>query len=72
MNAAGLTDRGNLLNSAEDLFDRMFAINTRAPFFLMQAAAKIMIREKTEGAIVNIGSASAMAGVRTRAVACGS
>src|SRR5205807_2296229 len=34
VNAAGLTDRGNLLNSSEELFDRMFAVNVRAPFFL--------------------------------------
>ncbi len=62
VNAAGLTDRGNLLNTTEDLFDRMIAINTRAPFFLMQDVAKIMIREGTQGTMVNIGSASAMAG----------
>lgn len=62
VNAAGLTDRGNILNTSPDLFDRMFAINTRAPFFLMQDAAKIMIREGTEGRIVNIGSMSEQAG----------
>jgi len=62
VNAAGLTDRGNLLNTSEDLFDRMFAVNTRAPFFLMQDATKIMIREGIEGSIVNIGSTSALAG----------
>ena len=31
-----MTDRGNLLDTSEDLFDRMFAVNVRAPFFLMQ------------------------------------
>lgn len=62
VNAAGLTDRGNLLNTSEELFDRMFAINTRAPFFLMQDVAKLMIRDGIEGAIINIGSTSAMAG----------
>ena len=45
VNAAGLTDRGNLLNTSEELFDRMFAVNTKAPFFLMQGAVKLMIRE---------------------------
>lgn len=62
VNAAGLTDRGNLLNTSEELFDQMFAVNTKAPFFLMQDTAKIMIREAVEGTMVNIGSASAMAG----------
>lgn len=62
VNAAGLTDRGNLLNSSPELFDRMFAINVRAPFFLMQDAVKIMIREGIQGGIVNIGSTSERAG----------
>lgn len=62
VNAAGMTDRGNLLNTSEELYDRMMAINTRAPFFLMQEAVKVMIREGVQGTIVNIGSTSAHAG----------
>lgn len=62
VNAAGLTERGNLLNTTPELFDRMFAVNVRAPFFLMQDAVNIMEREGVEGRIVNIGSASQHAG----------
>lgn len=62
VNAAGLTDRGNLLNTTPELFDRMFAVNTRAPFFLMQDAVGVMEREGIEGRIVNIGSTSEHAG----------
>jgi NAD(P)-dependent dehydrogenase (short-subunit alcohol dehydrogenase family) len=62
VNSAGLTDRGNMLNTTPDLFDRMFAVNTRAPFFLIQDAAKVMIRDGVEGRIVNIGSMSGLAG----------
>ncbi|MGE8106195.1 SDR family oxidoreductase [Allorhizobium sp. NPDC080224] len=62
VNSAGLTDRGNMLNTTPDLFDRMFAVNTRAPFFLIQDAAKVMIREGIEGRVVNIGSMSGLAG----------
>lgn len=62
VNAAGLTDRGNILDTSPELFDRMFAVNTRAPFFLIQDAAKVMIREGIEGRIVNIGSMSEHAG----------
>lgn len=62
VNAAGLTDRGNMLNSTPDLFDRMMAVNVRAPFFLIQDAAKVMIREGIEGRVVNIGSMSGRAG----------
>lgn len=62
VNAAGLTDRGNMLNTTPELFDRMFAVNTRAPFFLIQDAAKVMIREGIEGRVVNIGSMSGLTG----------
>lgn len=62
VNAAGLTDRGNLLNTTPELYDRIFAVNTRAPFFLMQDAVRLMEREGVEGTIVNIGSTSEHAG----------
>jgi NAD(P)-dependent dehydrogenase (short-subunit alcohol dehydrogenase family) len=62
INVAALTDRGTILDTSPELFDRMFAVNVRAPFFLMQDAAKIMRREKTRGTIVNILSMSAHGG----------
>lgn len=72
VNAAGLTDRGTILDTDPDLFDRIFAVNVRAPFFLMQEALKIMLREKIEGSIVNISSMSAMAGQPFIAAYCSS
>ena len=62
VNAAGLTDRGDILNTDEALFDQMMAVNARAPFFLMQDSIRIMLREKIKGSIVNIGSISAQTG----------
>ncbi|MGI9524913.1 MAG: SDR family oxidoreductase [Hyphomicrobiaceae bacterium] len=62
VNAAGITDRGDILNTSPDLFDCMMAVNVRGPYFLMQDTAKVMIREGIEGAMVNIGSTSALAG----------
>jgi NAD(P)-dependent dehydrogenase (short-subunit alcohol dehydrogenase family) len=62
VNVAALTDRGSIISTSPELFDRMFAINVRAPFFLMQDAAKIMRREKVEGAMINILSMSAHGG----------
>ena len=62
VNAAAITDRGTILDTSPELFDRMFAINVRAPFFLMQEAVSVMRREQIAGNIVNIGSMSAMAG----------
>ncbi|MCB1882694.1 MAG: SDR family oxidoreductase [Geminicoccaceae bacterium] len=62
VNAAGLTDRGTILDTSVELYDRMFAVNARAPFFLMQAAAKVMRREGVAGTIVNVLSMSAHGG----------
>ncbi len=72
VNAAGITDRGTLIDTSPDLFDKMFAVNVRAPFFLMQDAAKIMIREGIQGAMVNILSMSAHGGQPFIIAYCGS
>jgi NAD(P)-dependent dehydrogenase (short-subunit alcohol dehydrogenase family) len=61
-NVAGLTDRGSIFDTTLDLWDRMFAVNVRAPFALMQGVIKLMEREKIEGAIVNISSVNAHVG----------
>ena len=64
VNAAGNTDRGTILDTTPETFDTLFAVNTRAPFFLIQGAVKVMRRESTHGAVVNISSMSAMGGAR--------
>ena len=61
-NVAAITDRGTIWDTSPELFDRMFAVNVRAPFFLMQDAAKVMKREKIKGTIVNIISMSGHGG----------
>ena len=62
VNAAAVTDRGTILDTSPELFDAMFAVNVRAPFFLIQDAAKLMRRDRVAGAIVNIQSMSAHGG----------
>ena len=62
VNAAAITDRGTLVDTSPELFDAMFDVNVRAPFFLMQDAAKLMIRKKIEGTMVNILSMAAHGG----------
>lgn len=62
VNCAGMSDRGTILDTSPELFDRLFATNVRAPFFLMQEAMKLMMTAKTEGAIVNIQSIVAHGG----------
>jgi NAD(P)-dependent dehydrogenase (short-subunit alcohol dehydrogenase family) len=62
INAAGTTERGNLMNTTVEGFDKQFAINARAPFLMSQVVAKSMIDRKGRGAIVNIGSIAAKGG----------
>src|SRR5262249_4822952 len=62
VNSAGITDRGSIWDTPVSLFDTMFAVNVRAPFFLMQHSLHIMKREKIEGSIINIISMSGHGG----------
>jgi NAD(P)-dependent dehydrogenase (short-subunit alcohol dehydrogenase family) len=62
VNSAGLTDRGTLLDTSPELFDRHIAINLRGPFFLMQAAVRDMVGRAAPGSIVNIISSSELGG----------
>ncbi len=61
-NCAGNPERDTIWDSTPELFDRMFAVNARAPYFLMQGAAQIMRRENIQGTIVNVISISSHGG----------
>jgi NAD(P)-dependent dehydrogenase (short-subunit alcohol dehydrogenase family) len=54
VNAAGLSDRGSVAGSDIALFDQLFAVNTRAPMFLMQGLIRHLKERKSPGSIVNI------------------
>ena len=62
INCAAQTDRGTILNTSPKLWDSIFATNVRAPFFLMQGVAKIMLREKTKGVITSVLSIQSYGG----------
>jgi NAD(P)-dependent dehydrogenase (short-subunit alcohol dehydrogenase family) len=62
VNAAALTDRGDIFDTTEERYNEIFDVNVRAPFFLIQEAVRIMRREKISGAIVNIQSMSGHGG----------
>jgi NAD(P)-dependent dehydrogenase (short-subunit alcohol dehydrogenase family) len=68
INNAGITSPGrtDLLDLTEESWDAVFAINLKGPFFLAQAAARVMIEQRTRdsqaaGKIINISSISAYA-----------
>ncbi len=62
VNAAGLSSRGTLKSTTVELWDRLFNINARAPFILMQDVVTIMRREGIKGSIVNIITMGAYGG----------
>ena len=62
VNAAGDTDRGTIFDTSPALYERIMAVNLRAPFFLIQDAADLMRRQDIPGAVVNIQSMSAHGG----------
>lgn len=68
VNAAGLTDRASFTDATLDDWASLFAVNARAPFFLMQAAIADMKKRGQGGAIVNILSINAHCGTPELAV----
>ena len=62
VNAAACTERGTLEDTSAEHWDKIMAINLRAPFLLIQGAVRIMQREANGGSIVNIQSMSAHGG----------
>jgi NAD(P)-dependent dehydrogenase (short-subunit alcohol dehydrogenase family) len=62
VNVAAKTTRATLFDDTPEHFDAMFALNTKAPYFLIQAAAKLMIETGATGSIVNVGSTSGHGG----------
>jgi len=60
INNAGVYPRtGVLINLDDAEFDRIMAVNVRAPFIVTKHMARLMIAQKVEGAFVNIGSGAA-------------
>lgn len=58
-NAAAVT-RSNLSNTDVALFDRLMAVNVRAPLLLIQAAVPYL--KQTQGCVLNIGSLNGYCG----------
>lgn len=52
--AGALTDRGSILDTTPEIFDRMFAANTRGPFFAIQRVAQLARAGGHPASIVNI------------------
>lgn len=68
VNSAALTDRGSLAEADLRLWERLFAVNARAPFFLMQRIVNHLRSRGAPGSIVNILSVHARGGAPEPAV----
>ncbi len=64
VNNAASTSRASIESATTAFWDRMMAINLRAPFILMQEALTAM-KARGRGSIVNIGSINAYCGMDT-------
>jgi NAD(P)-dependent dehydrogenase (short-subunit alcohol dehydrogenase family) len=62
VNAAGLTDRGTVEATSVELWDRLFAVNVRAPFILTQEVVRRLKAARRPGSIVNIITMSSHGG----------
>jgi len=62
VNCAACTERGTVDDTTPELWDLMFAVNVRAPFFLLQRAVEIMRRHGIEGTVVNVITISSHGG----------
>lgn len=62
VNCAAATDRGRIDTTTEEIWDKLFTMNVKSQFFLIQRAVEVMRRHKIEGAIANIGTIVAHGG----------
>lgn len=62
VNVAAATSRATLFTDTPEHVDHQFAVNVKAPYFLIQAAARAMVEQETGGSIVNVGSVAGHGG----------
>jgi NAD(P)-dependent dehydrogenase (short-subunit alcohol dehydrogenase family) len=62
VNCAAATDRGTIETTTEEIWDRLFTLNVKSQFFLIQRAVEVMRRHEIAGTIANIGTMVAYGG----------
>ena len=72
VNGAGIFDMGPIVEVTEASWDKVFAVNTRGLFFMLQAVAKRMIAQGRGGKIINFASQAGRRGEGLVAVYCAS
>ncbi|MGR3433796.1 MAG: SDR family NAD(P)-dependent oxidoreductase [Shimia sp.] len=72
VNNAGIAAPGDFLDYDLDTFDRVLAVNLRSVFVATQRAAKAMVAQGIEGAIVNMSSINAQLAIPAIPAYCAS
>ena len=72
VNCAGVTELDPFLDLAIETFDRIMAVNCRAPMIVAQEYARDVIARGARGAIVNVSSISSFIGFADHAAYCAS
>src|SRR5438132_8080199 len=62
VNSAASSDRGTLLDTSLEVWDRHFNTNARGPFLMMQGVVRHLVETGKPGSIVNILSMAAYCG----------
>ena len=55
-NNAAIFDMGSVLEADLDQYDRLFGLNVRSAYAVMQASAQSMVKEGKQGSIINLAS----------------
>ena len=72
INNAGTTELQSFLDTTVEAFDKLMAVNTRAPMIVAQEYARERIASGKGGSIVNVSSVSSFTGFRDHAAYCAS
>ncbi len=72
VNNAGIAELQSVLDTTVESFDRLMAVNARAPLILAQVYARDCIARGKGGAIVNVSSISSFIGFADHAAYCAS
>jgi L-xylulose reductase len=72
INNAGTTELQSFLDTTVEAFDRLMAVNTRAPMIVAQEYARDRIALGKGGAIVNVSSVASFIGIPDHAAYCAS
>lgn len=68
VNVAAVTDRAGVADVSPPVWDKIFAVNARAPTFLMQAVIRHLKERQAPGTILNILSVNAAGGTPDLAI----